>query len=108
MLTLKDSKKGSLCSAKLTGELNVYTAAQAREELQARLEKHKALELDLWGIEELDTAGIQVLLWAKREAREHGRSLPFVNHSPAVIEILDLLKVTGVFGDPILIAPSGS
>jgi anti-sigma B factor antagonist len=108
MFTIRESKKGSLISLKLSGELTIYTAAQARGELQARLEKHKNLELDLWGVEELDTAGVQVLLWAKREAKNRGRALPFVNQSSLVIEIFDLLKVTGIFGDPILIAPDAS
>lgn len=108
MFTIRESKKGSLTSLKLSGELSIYTAAQAREELLSRLGKHKSLELDLWAIEELDTAGVQVLLWAKREVLGHDRTLPFVNHSPAVIEVFDLLKVTSIFGDPILIAPIGS
>jgi len=108
MFTIRESKKGGLTSLKLSGELSIYSAAQARGELLPHVGKHKALELDLWGVEELDTAGVQVLLWAKREARAHDRALPFVNHSPVVIEVFDLLKVTGIFGDPILIAPSGS
>ena len=108
MFTIRECKKGSLIALKLSGDLTIYTATQAREEIRLQLEKHKSLELDLWAIEELDTAGVQVLLWAKREARGRERSLPFVNHNAAVIEVFDLLNVTGVFGDPILIAPSAS
>jgi anti-anti-sigma factor len=108
MFTARETKKGGLTTLKLSGELTIYTATQARSELQSHLEKHKSMEVDLWEIEELDTAGVQVLLWAKREARHRDRSLPFVNHSPTVIAVFDLLKVTGIFGDPILIAPSAS
>lgn len=108
MFEIRESKKGGLTSLKLSGELTIYTAARVRGELHARLEKHKSLELDLWGVEELDTAGVQVLLWAKREAKNRDRALPFVNQSRMVIEVFDLLKVTGIFGDPILIAPDVS
>jgi anti-anti-sigma regulatory factor len=60
--------------------------------------------LDLSGVEELDTAGVQLLLWLKQEARRGGYACTLVNHSPAVVEVLDLLKLAGTFGDPILLA----
>ena len=57
-------------------------------------------------MEDLDTAGVQLLVWMKQEARRRGRNLAFFAHSPAVVEVFDLLQVAGLFGDPILIAPS--
>lgn len=106
MLAVQEAKRNGHPALKLTGELTIYSAAEARNTLGRYLDHKPGLpELDLSGIEELDTAGVQVLLWLKREAGLRNKALPFANHSPAVIEVFDLLKVTGLFGDPILITP---
>ncbi|BDU75537.1 STAS domain-containing protein [Mesoterricola sediminis] len=90
---------------KLEGELTIFEAGEARARLREEL--HQApLELDLSGVTEVDTAGIQVLLWLKREGKAAGTPVPFGNHSPAVVEVLDLLHLTGAFGDTLVIAPT--
>lgn len=106
MLAIQEAKRNGHLALKLSGELTIYSAAEARTTLAGHLDRKPGLpELDLSGLEELDTAGVQVLLWLKREAGLRNKALPFSNHSPAVIEVFDLLKVTGLFGDPILITP---
>jgi anti-sigma B factor antagonist len=93
---------------RLEGELTIYAAAEARDQLGAALERHPRLQLNLSGLAELDTAGVQLLAWLKQEARRRGRHLVLFAHSQAVVEVFDLLQVAGLFGDPILIAPSAS
>jgi anti-anti-sigma factor len=93
---------------KLTGALTIYTVAEARKEIPSRLNKHKAQVLDLSGIEELDTAGVQLLFWLKRDGASRGSGVTLVHHSPTVVEVLDLMKLTATFGDPILLSPSAS
>ena len=106
MLTIQEVKHKGKPILHLSGELTIYSAAEARINLAGYLDRKPGLpELELSGIEEIDTAGLQVLLWLKREAGLRNKALPFSNHSPAVIEVFDLLKVTGLFGDPILITP---
>jgi anti-anti-sigma factor len=91
---------------KVTGELTIYQAAEAKLRFQEELARGAALEVDLSGLEELDTAGAQLLLWAKREGRNRGHAVAYVSHSPAVLEVFDQLNLAGAFGDTILIAPS--
>ena len=98
---------GHPCLA-LTGALTIYTVTDAKQDLENRLGRSPILEIDLSQVEELDTAGVQLLLWLKRSAAEHGTTLALTGHSQAVLEVLDLLKVTGILGDPILIPPSAS
>jgi anti-anti-sigma factor len=105
MLTVKTATHQKQTRLVLDGELTIYTASQAKREIPPLLAKHEALEVDLSGVEELDTAGVQVLLWLKRGGVARGRSLPFVFHSPAVMEVFDMLKVGGTFGDPVLLDP---
>lgn len=108
MLAFESTQRQGKVLIQPKGELTIYTAAQARREFAEALEAHADPEVDLARVEELDTAGVQVLLWARQEAVRRGRSLPFVDHSPAVVEVFDLLNLVGLFGDPILITPSQS
>ena len=91
---------------KLGGELTIYHVAEARLRFREELSLGSGLEVDLSGLEELDTAGAQLLLWLKREAWSRGLAIPFSHHSPAVLEVLDQLNLAGAFGDTLLIAPS--
>jgi anti-anti-sigma factor len=93
---------------RLAGELTIYEVGEAKAQLGPELDRHRSLQLNLSGLEELDTAGVQVLVWLKQEARRRGVALGFTAHSPAVIEVFDLLQVAGLFGDAILIAPPTS
>jgi anti-anti-sigma factor len=107
MFNIQEAKRNGQTVLKLAGELTIYSASEAKTGLAKYSDKKSPQELDLSGIEEIDTAGVQVLLWAKREAAGRKRPITLVNHSAAVIDALDLLKVTSLFGDPILIVPSG-
>jgi anti-anti-sigma regulatory factor len=56
-------------------------------------------EIDLSGVTEVDTAGVQLLMLAKRAAVEQQRELRLVGHSPAVMEVFELMNVAAYFGD---------
>lgn len=66
---------------RLDGDLDLYHAETAREALLKQLSGSAALELDLSGVEACDTAGIQLLLAARRSAVAAGK--PFVIHATA-------------------------
>lgn len=85
------------------GELTIYRAAALKEQLLAPLREHQEVELDLSGVSEIDSAGLQLLLLAKREATRCGCQLRLATHSAAVVELLELYNLTGYFGDPLVI-----
>ncbi len=91
------------CSVPLEGELTIYTAAELKAALLPRLAECDELELDLAGVGEMDSAGLQLLLVLKREAAAAGRRLRLAHHSQAVVEVLELLNMQGHFGDPVVI-----
>jgi anti-anti-sigma factor len=101
------SHEGDPC-LRMRGELTIYAVAEARDRLSAALDQAARLQLNLAEVEELDTAGVQLLVWAKQEARRRGKVLTLFAHSPAVVEVFDLLKVGSLFGDPILLAPTAA
>ncbi|MGM9512848.1 STAS domain-containing protein [Roseateles sp. DB2] len=85
------------------GELTIFRAAELKSEwLQALHDADGTLELDLAGVTELDTAGLQLLMMLKREATAQGRPLRLHGHSPAVLEVFELLNVAAFFGDPLI------
>ena len=58
------------------------------------------------GVTEIDTAGVQMLMLAKRDAIDQQRELRLVGHSRAVIEVFELLNVAAYFGDPLIMDSS--
>ncbi|MFA6286489.1 MAG: STAS domain-containing protein [Opitutaceae bacterium] len=74
--TLPDSN--TLCFA---GDLDIYNVEAAREALLNHFADKPGLELDLAAVSTCDTAGMQLLMAARRSAVELGKS--FVIHRPA-------------------------
>ncbi|MET0319422.1 MAG: STAS domain-containing protein [Duganella sp.] len=87
----------------LDGEVNIYRAAELRVEVLDALRRSPVLEIDLAGVTELDTAGLQVLMLAKRTATLEQRELRLLHHSPAVVDIVEMLNLGAFFGDAVLI-----
>ena len=87
----------------IDGELTIYRAADLKVAVLEALRKAPVLEVDLSGVTELDTAGLQVLMLAKNTAAADKRELRLLNHSPAVVEIVEMLNLGAFFGDALLI-----
>ena len=87
----------------IDGEMTIYRAADLKVTVLEALRKARVLEIDLSGITELDTAGLQVLMLAKNTAATDKRELRLLNHSPAVVEIVEMLNLGAFFGDALLI-----
>jgi anti-anti-sigma factor len=108
MLKIEATVHEGAPSLRLEGELTIYSVGEARSQLEAALNAQPCLRLNLSALEEVDTAGVQLLVWLKHEAQRRDKTLLLYAHSPAVVDVFDLLKVAALFGDPILIAPSVS
>jgi anti-sigma B factor antagonist len=87
----------------LEGPLTIYCALEMKGRLLAAVQDATALRLDLSQVTELDSAGLQMLYLAKREATRLGHSLQIVGHSAVVREVFDLVNLNAYFGDPTLI-----
>ena len=87
----------------IDGEMTIYRAADLKVQLLDALRKTQVLEVNLAGITELDTAGLQVLMLLKQTASADKRELRLVQHSPAVVEIFEMLDLGAFFGDALLI-----
>ena len=81
---------------RLEGEFTIFRAMELKPALLAN---PPVDEIDLSGVTELDTAGVQLLMLAKKTALAQQRNLKLVGHSPAVLEVFELLNVAAYFGD---------
>lgn len=88
----------------IEGEMTIYRAAELKQTLLSALEQREVLEVDLSAVTELDTAGVQLLLLAKKTAQAGRRELRLAAHSPAVVDVLEMLNLIPYFGDPIVIS----
>lgn len=88
---------------RLEGELSIYRAGELKQLLLDALYACDDLQLDLGGITEIDSAGVQLLLLIKNEAMRCGKSFSMNRHSPAVIELLELYNLSPWFGDVVVI-----
>ena len=84
-------------------DLTIYNAMAQKEQLISALQSSDALELDLSHVGEMDTAGLQILLLAKREAGLQHKDLSIIAHSPVVRQTLDFCNLAAFFGDPVII-----
>jgi anti-anti-sigma factor len=84
-------------------DFTIYNAAKYKEDYLSQLSLSQGLEVDLAQVEEIDSAGLQILMLLKREADATGKALQLVNHSRAVVEVFELLDLAGYFGDPLVI-----
>ena len=82
------------------GDMTVYTCGELKSHLLEQLTAHPdTTELDLSHVIEIDTAGLQLLLTARRHASDGGRELRVINPSRAVSEMLELCRL-GAFLAP--------
>lgn len=103
-MTIRVDTSGANAVMHIEGELSIYTAAEVKPQLYSALQQNAELELDLSAVSEMDSAGLQLLIAAKREAADRGVTLRLTQHSPAVLEVLDLCNMAPFFGDPLIIS----
>lgn len=102
-MSVQITEDEGLCRVAIDGEVTIATVAEIKASLAAAVTQHEETEVDLGGVEEMDTAGLQMMLAAKRG---DGRKVRFVNHSAAVLHVLELANLGQQLGDPVLIRSS--
>lgn len=83
----------------IAGSLTIYEVREAHSALIDLLTADNAVNtwhLDLSALEELDTAGAQLLLSVRKFLQQAGISLVMHNPCAAVVELLDLLRLNAL------------
>lgn len=97
------SKKNTHYKLPIQGELTIYTAADLKAKLVVALAAEQPIEIDLSQVDEIDSAGLQILMLAKREAARTEKPLSLINHSQAVLECFDMCNLGATFGDQVIL-----
>ena len=87
----------------IQGAMTIYEAAAGKRALLEALNGADELEIDISGVSEMDTAGLQLLVMIKHEAGLGDKGVHLVAHSPAVLEVLDCYRLAAYFGDAVVI-----
>jgi len=95
------ARQGAPVALRIEGEMTIYRAAELKgvldDALAAAVAGAQALILDLSQVTEFDSAGVQLLLVARREAERHGQALRLAACSPAVHEVFGLTGLAARF-----------
>lgn len=75
------------------GDVNIYTAAQIKQELLSQLPDEGELVLELDDVCDFDSAGAQLVVLARREMENRGGALSMRNISRPVHEVLELYGI---------------
>lgn len=89
-------------------EMTIYTVLEQKNVLVVQLKAEKVLQLDLSKVSEIDSAGMQLLIFMKQEAIRVNNQFSLVHHSQAVVEVLELLGLTAFFGNSVVISADGN
>lgn len=102
-MTAKANNNDGVLQVSIQDDMTIYNAQSLKETLLGYCHPGtQELQLDLSAVTEIDSAGLQLLLLLKTEARQRGFTLRLLRHSEAMIEVFELLKLGMYFGDPIV------
>ena len=91
---LKDNEKSLLS---IDGELTIYTAAEYKKYLTENFTSEHPLEIDLQGIEEIDTCGLQLLAAMSKQLSNDGNEINIVASSDVAKDALETSRLmTGI------------
>jgi anti-anti-sigma factor len=99
-LTINVIETDGFLNVAVVGEMTIYNVSEQKNKLIDFLSSAIELQVDLSAVTEIDSAGLQLLLWLKQEAS----NLKLVNHSQAVVNVFQLLNLAMYFGDPIVLS----
>jgi anti-anti-sigma factor len=81
--------------------MTLARAVELRDAVLAALERQASpVEFDLSDVTEFDSAGVQILLFAKGMAAAWNKELRLVGQSSLVLRTLQLLRLDSLFGGP--------
>lgn len=87
-MEVREDMAGSVCRLHVAGEMTIYSALELKEHLLGSLARCAELDVNSSDVTEVDSAGLQLLLLAKREARSVGKQMRVSDPSQAMQEAL--------------------
>ncbi len=87
-----------LATAKLVGELDLYTAPCLHDGLSSLFDDGvRTVELDLSELDFIDSTGLAELVLALKRSREHGGDLVLRSPRPSTFRVLEIAGLDHIF-----------
>lgn len=93
-MDVQEEVAGTVCRLHVAGEMTIYSALELKERLLGSLSRYAEVDVDSSSVTEVDSAGLQLLLLAKREARSAGKRMQVSAPSPAMQEALQQFSLS--------------
>jgi anti-sigma B factor antagonist len=85
------------CVLDVSADMTIYSAANNLSEIKGYYSKFSHIELNLSGVEEIDSSGVQILLALVQNAKKDGKQVVLSEISAPVTEIMDMLNIRSHF-----------
>ena len=85
-------------------EMTIYNVLEQKNNLYPHLKAENELQIDLSEVSEIDSAGIQLLIFLKNEASRKQNDLSFIDHSQSVVEVVEMFNLSSFFNDPVVLS----
>ncbi|VAW78573.1 hypothetical protein MNBD_GAMMA12-3154 [hydrothermal vent metagenome] len=92
-----NNKARGLCKLSIDEDITISCAEKFKTEMSGMLEVYKRFEFDLNAVEEIDTAGIQLLLALKAELAAQDKEFSIINASASVLEMMKTFGLVDFF-----------
>jgi len=96
------AKKSKVIEVEVPGDMTIYEAGETRDLFKYAVETNDSINVNLSNVSEIDSSGIQLMVSIKKIAASKEKTVNFIAHSKAVVDLLDLFDLTSYFGDPIV------
>jgi len=93
-LKIKKSADNGRSMFSLAGEISIYTVKGLKKLIDTEFGKNASVELEMSGIDRIDTAGFQLLLYMQREAESMNTEILFRNVNEAVKSVFNFYRET--------------
>jgi anti-sigma B factor antagonist len=92
-MAIKMDNKNNKSLLSIDGELTIYTANEYKKYLVGKFNSEKPLEVDLKGVEEIDTCGLQLLAAMCKQLSDNGSELKIIEASDVANEALETSRL---------------
>jgi len=92
-MAIKMDNKDNKSFLSIDGELTIYTASEYKKYLVKKFNSEKILEVDLKGVEEIDTCGLQLLASMCKQLSDNGSELKIIAASDVANEALETSRL---------------
>jgi anti-sigma B factor antagonist len=91
------NKNSGLCRLQIEGEMTIYRAQEMMEKFTPYWRDYREFELNLSGVSDIDTAGVQLLLMFERMSEGRDKKVRLLSLSDSVSEVLSIYRLSHRF-----------